>query len=204
MDEKYSLAQLQALSPKTARSIQRETVSSYADFIELLYQDLDELISDIQENPEKRNGDDEDRLTIEIRTVLRQLGWEATHDEKLGGHTDLTVRKKSYTWIGEAKIHNGSEYLWGGFQQLTTRYSVGSHNQSEGGLIIYIKSENALLVMQRWRQGLRNRGLEDFVDCDCEANPLAFFSSHKHMRSGLPFKVRHIPIMLFFDPQDKK
>jgi hypothetical protein len=42
-----------------------------------------------QENPELRRNDGEDRLTIEIVNVLRGMGYNAGHETKIGGHTDL-------------------------------------------------------------------------------------------------------------------
>ena len=36
----------------------------------------------------------------------------------------------------------------------------------------------------------------------CSVNPLSFYSTHNHQRTGSEFKVRHIPFVLHFNPQD--
>ena len=90
-----------------------------------------------------------------------------------------------------------------GFQQLCTRYSIGDSNQSEGGILIYIKNKDAKSVMTRWQKHLDTKNLQNLVCNSCPNLTLAFFSTHKHIRSGLAFKVRHIPVMLYHEPQDK-
>jgi len=113
------------------------------DFIRVLYEDIDKVIAQIQENPELRQNDTEDRLTIDIVNQLHILGYNASHDTKIGGHVDITVRKNGFLWLGEAKIYRDNTYLWEGFTQLTTRYSIGDSNQEHGGLLIYIRDEDA-------------------------------------------------------------
>lgn len=174
------------------------------NFIETFYQDLDKIIYYIQENPELRKNDQEDRLTIDIVGQLRSLGYKAEHDIKIGGHVDITVRKDNFIWLGEAKIYNNNNnYLWEGFQQLTTRYSTGDNNQNQGGLLIYIFEEDAKSVMESWQGYLQDKNLSDYTCKPDKMRNLSFVSSHRHERSGQPFYVRHIPILLHFDPKDK-
>ena len=122
-----------------------------SDFIGQLYKDLDRVINQIERNPELRQQDGEDRLTIEIVGSLRSSGYNANHDCKTGGHVDLTVEQNDLIWLGEAKIYKDNNYLWEGFQQLATRYSTGDTNQNSGGLLIYIFNEDAKSVMERWQ-----------------------------------------------------
>lgn len=189
-----------------AGSIRRATASTYEQFTDTLYDDLNEIVLNFQENPELRKKDGEDRLTIEIVNVLRGMGYNAGHETKIGGHTDICVRgKNNYLWIGEAKIHSGYNYLFQGFQQLCTRYATGDANQNSGGLIIYIKkNKNSSNVIDTWRKRLVGYGLDGLQINSSSRRPgFEFDSMHLLERTGMPFKVKHIGISLFFDPKDK-
>ncbi len=174
------------------------------DLIRNLYKDIDKVISQIQANPELRQDDNEDRLTIDIVDQLYILGYNASHDTKIGGHADIVIRKNDFLWLGEAKIYgDNNNYLWEGFLQLTTRYSIGDDNQQNGGLLIYIRQEDASSIMKKWQNYLLEKSLPDYSFRLCQMRSLAFISTHKHERSGQAFHVRHIPVMLHWDPKDK-
>jgi hypothetical protein len=207
-EENFSLRDLRMMGrtdPRINKFLDRILAETYDDFIKILYQDFDDIILLIQENPEfysDQHDRQEDKLTLEIRRNLVHLAYDASHETKHGGHTDLLVRKGSYVWIGEAKIHRDYDYLWKGFLQLSTRYSTGDINQKNGGMIIYIFNQNTSLVMGKWQDRLK----ENYPSCDikvCEKRPLAFFSTHIHEKSGNPFLIRHMPVMLYFDPKDR-
>lgn len=180
-------------------------VSNYDDFIIGLNRDLDSCINIMEEDPKIRREDGEDRLTSEIVLALRFKGYQVEHDAMVGGHCDIVVRYGNYTWLGEAKIHGAYDYLFQGFQQLCTRYASGTPMSNHGGLLIYIRNNDALAVVNSWRTHLSGKSLKDYHESECEMRPLlAFNSSHKHERSGLPYYVRHVGIVLGFDPKDKK
>ncbi|MEH2278671.1 MAG: hypothetical protein V7K40_28780 [Nostoc sp.] len=205
--ENLSLLELQkyeANIPELSGFISRILTKTYDDFIEVLYKDIDTVIFAKEENPELYQSDKkEDRLTVEIMQQLRRMGYQASHDTKIGGHADIVVRKKEYIWIGEAKIHKDYEYLWQGFQQLNTRYSTGDCNQKDGGLLIYIFVQNTKSVMEKWQEYLSAKNLNNYAYFFCRNRSLAFFSTHIHERSGQLFTVRHMPIILHFSPKDK-
>ena len=174
------------------------------DLIRNLYKDIDKVISQIQENPELRQKDTEDRLTIDIVNSLHNLGYDVSHETKIGGHADIVVKKNDFLWLGEAKIYKDNNNLWEGFQQLLTRYPTGDSNQENGGLLIYIRAQkDASSIMQKWQKYLLGQSLPDFSSRPCKMRSLAFISTHKHERSGQAFHVRHMPVMLHFDPKDK-
>jgi hypothetical protein len=197
------LQEYEDLIPGLAGFPSRILVETYSEFIQLLYNDIDKIIYQLQENPELLQTDTEDRLTLGITNNLRCMGYNASHESKIGGHADLVVKKGEFTWIGEAKIHRDYNYLWEGFQQLTTRYSTGDDNQSDGGLLIYIKVENAKKVIEKWRELLTSKNLPGYSVQQCGVKDSCFFSIHTHQRSGRDFKVRHMPIILYFSPEDK-
>ncbi|OEU52310.1 MAG: hypothetical protein BA861_07000 [Desulfobacterales bacterium S3730MH5] len=198
-----TLAKMGAMNPAFANFARRALVNTYDDFIDVLYDDLDAIVSFLEENPELRHTDPEDRITVEIIGQLRRQGYDASHDTKHGGHADLLVNKSHFKWIGEAKIHDSYNYLLQGFQQLTTRYSSGSDYQQAGGLLIYHRGENTKGVMDEWAKRLASESLPGLEVTPCIKRSLPFFSSHTHEKSGLPFRVRHMPVMLYFNPKDK-
>jgi hypothetical protein len=134
---------------------------------------------------------------------LRILGYEASHDSKIGGHVDIVVRTSDFLWLGEAKIYRGNNYLWEGFQQLATRYSSGDSNQGNGGLLIYIREEDASSIMENWQNYLLEKSLPNYSFRPCEMRSLAFISTHRHERSGQAFHVRHIQSCFILLPKIK-
>lgn len=190
--------------PEIGNFPDRLLVDDYESFVSVLHKDIEIIRSKMEENPELLSEDSEDRLTIEIKNMLSCMGYNSSHDTKIGGHSDLSVKKRNWLWIAEAKIHNSYEYLLQGFLQLTTRYSLGGENNCEGGMLIYIKTARAKNVMDNWKNHLINNKLEKISKTyDCPMNKLAFYSEHNHQRTDLTFKVRHIPFCLHFDPKDR-
>lgn len=178
-------------------------VQTYDEFLELLYKQIDLSIDELQSNAELLRKDGEDRLTVSIKSILKAKGFDVTHDEKHRGHCDLLVKLNSFRWIGEAKIHHDYDYLLKGFNQLCTRYSTGDTNQNSGGMIIYIKGKDAKTVMDSWNKRIVEEKFTEFSSKPCPKRELNFLSSHLHGTSGLSFNVRHMPVLLHFDPQDK-
>ena len=177
---------------------------SYEDFIETLYKDLDKSISVLEDARNLTSNDSEDRINADIVGKLKCMGYDATHDTQVGGHCDIHVERKNYRWIGEAKIYKGNSYLNEGFLQLTTRYTTARVNQNQGGLLIYIRRENAEEIMSNWKAEIEKIHKNDINKIDTDPkNPLAFFSDHKHKTSGCTYRTRHIPVMLHFEPQDR-
>jgi len=188
--------------PSLMNFLQRAAVKTYQEFIEILYKDLDIIFLDLMRNPELRGKDDEDRLTIEIVSNLRRLGYKAKHDEKNGGHTDILVEKHTFQWIGEAKIDRGSKYIYKGFQQLSTRYVNAIPGQNHAGIIVYIRQPNMLAVMKKWEDYLLLTR-DGIKTTKCLLSEYSFISTHVQKRSGEALYVRHMPISLYFNPEDR-
>lgn len=203
--DSYSLAdfkRLDAVRPDLARFADRLTVTSYDEFIEVLYKDLDSCISYVEEDPKVRLTDGEDRLTSELIGLLKARLYSAAHDEMIGGHSDIVVRhEKGYLWIGEAKIHSGYDYLVQGFNQLTTRYMRGTPNADKGALLIYIRNSNVAKVVESWGTKLEELKLPAYVKRDCSSRKeLGFYNDHTHTASGRLVSIRHIGINLHWNP----
>ncbi len=187
-----------------ARLLRRLKCNCYESFIEMLYIDLETIIKLLERSAALRQKDGEDRLSSEIINIFDGLGYLALHDNFINGHSDIVVIFKEYTWIGEAKIHKDYDYLTEGFKQLCTRYSTGSEDDNQGALIFYVKGNNAHEVVTNWKSHLQKEGFKDLSISDCTSRKsLSFLSTHTHDKSGLDYKVRHLAIILGFDPQDK-
>ena len=173
---------------------------SYEEFVDQLYDDIDQLIYRMQGGPEIRQADSEDRLSSEVLGGLSILGYDAVADGKTGGHVDLSVKMGEFSWIGEAK-KDGNFHE--GFLQLTTRYVPASGNfaHNQGGLIFYlIATPDARSKLSTWRDDLTSKGN---ACADCKRNQLAFYSDHKFESSGTNFKVRTMGVALYHKPKDK-
>ena len=69
--------------------IRRNSVETYPEFIEVLYDDIDIVINAIERNPELHADLQEDQITIQLVNMLRQWSYTASHDQKTGGHVDI-------------------------------------------------------------------------------------------------------------------
>lgn len=154
----------------------------------------------------------EDDMSVRIRDILAERGFKAIHDGNHNGHVDLLVKSHDevYQWFGEAKIYDGLVYTQHGFNQLNNRYSTGTSKTAGGGLIIYLNStrKTVVQIMKEWKDGFERisstrNDMQGFSISCCSKNPLALNSVHKHHKSGLDYKIRHVCIDLRHEPNDK-
>nr|WP_294841213.1 hypothetical protein [uncultured Methylotenera sp.] len=184
---------------------------SYEEWVQLFYKHLDLSVTSMQDAakyyPKECKDDDEaaiyqteDSLTHHLINPLRQLGYAITHDTFKNGHVDINVERNSYVWLGEAKIYTSYAKLIDGYKQLTTRYSTGEPHQNHGGIVIYHYQPNANATMQNWRTKLIEYDNNiQISECPTRTG-LCFYSANAHLASGLDYKIRHMPIMLFNKP----
>jgi hypothetical protein len=205
MDKRYSLEELNLIfadEPGQIR-LQMTMASGHSQRAAAVERAIDFIAQDLSRTRHLRQHKSEDLLTTDVVTGLVLMGFQASHDTDIGGHCDVVVGgRDNFLWLGEAKTHKDYDWLYKGFQQLCTRYSTGLPGQDIGGMLIYCYNQNALEVMRKWRERLSSERTDLQVD-DCEGNPLNFRSTHPHDVSGLPYRVRHVPILLYFKPEDK-
>ena len=206
--ETFTLDDLRGLSqiaPKLSNFADRILVNSYETFVDVLHRDIDLCILQMEEEPKIRQNDCEDRLSTDIVNMLRCYSYDASREQSIGGHCDISVRHANgFLWLCEAKIHSSYEHLIKGFNQLCTRYSSGTPDTDKGGILIYIKNQNTQSVISAWRNKLSEMNLSEFYEWECPSRKeLAFFSSHMHESSGRPYIVRHMGVVLHFDPKDR-
>ncbi|MFC4158253.1 hypothetical protein [Chitinimonas lacunae] len=206
MSKEGSLAYLEGLfatRPALKNTFRLHFLENHEDFLGCLHNDLEQIITDMQERKQFYFDKSEDELSNHILFGLRQKQYDAEHEPSIGGHCDLVVRSpcRQYLWLGEAKLDRGPEWINQGFEQLCNRYSTGEPSQDVGGLLIYCRGMKSTKILQNWRAKLRSRSLEDFKDWDCPLKKhLSFYSSHTLPSTGLPYTIRHRVVTLHFNP----
>lgn len=175
---------------------------SYEFFLETLYADLESCLKRIEEDPKVRADDGEDRISQEIISMLVAMNYDASHDETVGGHSDIVVRAgKDFLFVGEAKIHKDYDYLLKGWNQLTTRYMRGTPHADHGALIVYVRVKNCASVVEKWAEHLDDQKLTDYKRGTCPVRQeLGFRTEHKHESSGRTVHVRHIAVSMHWNP----
>lgn len=168
-------------------------------FISRLYQEIADIVQNIEQTAHRREEDDEDRITSDIILLLRQTGYDATHDTENRGHPDIRIRNKQFIWLGEAKIHRDYDWLLDGLKQLHTRYLTGREEGS--GILIYIKGANAKKVMDEWRKRLDTGNECNLKETSNGSEKLTFWSLHQHVGSGLDIRTKHIGVSLYYKPE---
>lgn len=190
-------------------AIRRIMVSTYDDFLDVLYDDLKLVIERLEENPQDFLDESEDATTKRLADMLWAMQYTASHNRASGGNVDLTVEitRMNFKWIAEAKKFASVSDMRAGYLQLSTRYrpSMGTNGVMYGGMIGYIRTPNAAAHMTRWRKTLPTvSGAESTVLSDCARRyALAFQSEHAHKDFGVPLRVWHNCVVLTFSPQDK-
>jgi len=176
---------------------------SHEERISAVERAIDHVAQNLNRTRQHRQHKNEDLLTTDIVTSLKDMGFQASHDTDVGGHCDIVIEgREDFLWLGEAKTHSSYDWLYKGFQQLSTRYSGGMPGQEAGGLIIYCYNKKVLEMMRDWQTHLIERR-DDVKISSCALSKLAFRSTHAHDASGLPYMIRHMPVPLYFEPQDK-
>ncbi len=191
------------VNPKLQTLVDLDLCYNYDLFIHSLYSLFERIVSDIQDDAHIYSKyEDEDLITSVILKSLTTAGIQASHDKSTRGNPDLVIEVKDYKWLGEAKIYRKLEDPAEGFLQLATRYLVARKNQNKGGLFLYIYRPKAKDLMNDWSKKLMSMEFEE-LKINQEKDDLCFYSSHTDETSGLHCEIKHIPVMLNFDPKDK-
>ncbi|HAV3521995.1 TPA: hypothetical protein ACJKZW_004001, partial [Acinetobacter baumannii] len=194
--------------PKLKKLVRISTANTYEKFVDCIYDEIDECYSFLCRNKNLYKDFSEDQLTGIIVDRLKEY-FIAHHDANVNGHVDFSVEKNNFLWLGEAKIYKGPAYMLEGFYQLNTRYATGERNASYGGVLLYKKiKKKVTLIMDEWKDVLKKQSEidpENLTNLDfsiCNKNNLCLFSTHEHSSVGTVFKVRHMPLDLYLEPQD--
>jgi hypothetical protein len=209
VNERQTLGELQAIMasvPGGKRFIERVNASSFEQFVSLLHEDINDIVREMEANPDHHQDTDEDGLTYFIEALLRQRSYRAAKGTRNGGSIDLTVtgRLEGFSWIAEAKIYTSLTAVKEGFLQMHTRYRPADIEKAKVGMLIYIRREHPKKLMDEWRAELKEMDLIDlnFVSCTTRPNT-AFFTIHTPVHSDIATETRHVSVSLFHKPMDK-
>lgn len=207
--QNISIDDLQALigsNPVAKNFLRKELVATYDEFIEVLYDELDMVISTLEENPQHHFDDNEDKITHSIVSMLKMRNYSATQGTTSGGNVDITVKclNPMWSWIGEAKIYATLKNLSEGFLQLTTRYRNASPMFASRGLLAYTKRPDPTALLKEWDAHVAELNLAEYVRSECPRRPgLAFITTHRDSSSGQPVTIRHNAVALHHLPEDR-
>lgn len=181
---------------------ERRYPSSYQSFLDTVHASMDRATVEVQRAAQYLYSADEDTITTFIVSNLRAQQLDAEHDIDSGGHVDVFIQDadKIFTWAAEAKIDSSADWVQGSIPQLMDRYADGTVGADQGGILIYIKNEDAANFMLQWRNHVVTKysGIAGFRDWNCSTRqPYAFFSECVYNKTGLPFSIRHIGLTLF-------
>lgn len=203
--DNISLADIKAAashSTTTQIVIEWLMAATYQEQHELVERAIDWIAQEMAKTSQLRQGRSEDEISIEIVSMLKSMGFNASHDTQYGGHCDIIVEgRKEFLWIGEAKIHTSYSWLEKGMKQLTTRYSTGLDGQDTGEVLIYTYAPRLDKILQNWKENLEE--LVPGIDIDeIDLDKLIFRTTQIHENTGRPFRIRHKGITLHFEPKD--
>ncbi|WP_241609031.1 hypothetical protein [Rosenbergiella australiborealis] len=206
-ESSFSLANLEMMGqfdPDINGFLKRKFAATNDDFINQLYIDLDDAMYflETQKHMYQDHKWGEDELTYTIIAFLQGRNYDAEHDTQHGGHVDILVKHHhgKFAWIGEAKLWNGPAYVFGGWNQLSSRYGTGTLRDNHGGIIIYVKQRNSSDKFASWSNYLSER-VEAIITPDTK-NPLRFSSETMHPATNQPYFVRHMAVSLFHTTGD--
>lgn len=200
---------IQTLNNPEIQELLDLNTGDYHAFIRNLYRNIYKSIRELESNANLYYLSNENQLTGHICSNLKMVGYNAIFDKNENGHCDITIEKGSFKWLAEAKVYTGTAKLWGGFQQLTNRYSVCTNHSCHGAELIYQTNNSSGLqgtkIIHKWKDKIKHENskikINDFLDED-ERFKLGFDSTYEHTKSGLNYTVKHLVILLQHNPQD--
>jgi hypothetical protein len=203
-----SIAEAAKHDSVVAGMMHRVLATTYEEFLSALSDDLKRVIERIEDNPQSYPDESEDATTQRIADMLWGMQYECFHNLQAGGNVDLTVAmpRRQFKWIAEAKKFSSITGMREGYLQLATRYRPGmdANGVMNGGLIGYVRRPNAAKHMKDWRQAFANLPVAaNNTLSNCERrHTLGFISEHAHQDYGVPLRVWHMCVVLYFAPKD--
>lgn len=203
--DNISLADIKAAASQSTTTqivIDWLMAATYQEQHELVERAIDWIAQEMTKTSHLRQDRSEDEISIDFVSMLKSMGFNASHDTQYGGHCDIIVEgRRDFLWIGEAKLHTSYSWLEKGMKQLTTRYSTGLDGQDTGEVLIYTYAPRLDKILQSWKEKLEELSLEIVID-DIDHDNLNFRTTQIHENTGRPFRIRHKGVTLHFKPQD--
>tara|TARA_B100000678_G_scaffold287402_1_gene293921 strand:+ start:868 stop:1611 length:744 start_codon:yes stop_codon:yes gene_type:complete len=205
--------------------IQCSHAESYEEFVSAVHEVVDNAVQRVEQQSHLvfDTSNAEDGWTSKIIDNISSSGLYA-RPAMMSGNTDIAIEQIGgpFSIICESKIIGSAPgsttnydngHLFEGVLQLVTRYATCSPGNDHCILIILCFKPMARTVLDKWRKfffkktkedsfSSRFSGLDDY-ECGVYSGMRGFFTRHVHYTSGEPVKIRHVPVHLFFEPQDK-
>lgn len=162
---------------------------NYQAFLNMVHGEIDRAIEFMEENSNRLQGDNEDKLSFVIISQLKGARINCSSETNSNGHVDITIQGGKFKWLAEAKVQKGIDWTNHGFKQLTQNYSTGRKNACHGGIIVYnkLKDKSSKKCAQEWRNFLENSE----IDVECQDYKYGYFDfTIEHPRSGEPYHIR--------------
>jgi len=196
----YSLNELLA-SPSGRLFVEQTAIVSAEALAHFCEKEIYSIFRVMEENPQNHLNKSEDQITSYIVDMLKAKCILAEHDTMHGGHADIIVRHREFTWLAEAKIFEKGSYTWllKGFLQLTTRYMAA--RDRHGAILIYTYRPDAAKMVTKWKSMLLSYKRIQHVS-ECSFCPLSFYTISQNKRSGLDIRVRHTVLGLYYKPEN--
>lgn len=172
---------------------------TYADWADKVEQALLAELPLFAERRHDFHAIDEDGLSGILILAFKHLGLSAS-SAVVNGNCDLKVELDDYVWLGEAKITRSVSKIFGGYLQLTQRYSPGIAEQNRGGLLLFCVQGEAKSTLDGWKAALeveiKNAMIKDGT------SSFTFSSRDTSSATGLDLKIFHIIFPLTHKPVD--
>lgn len=181
----------------------RYEFSSDEEAITVLIRALLDAISRLEGNSPNHQDSNEEALSDIICMQLEAAGFNASRGNFSGGETDILVKFRArprLQWIAESKIHSSITACRDGLKQLVSRY--WTRQEKHGAVLLFRKSSLQAKAVAQWRKDVPNSVRYVGPTEDFSERQNAFSSVHQH-DDGTLMTVLHLPIGLYFNPQDK-
>jgi len=190
--------------PVLKRRFNLAKCEKYEEFVEILYQEIDDQIKQIQNDRIEFQECTEDSITACLKRQLNATGFLKASSKRISGNADIVICDKyeRYEWIGEAKLvtDGAYAYIYKGFLQLVERYDCGDNGY--GGVFIYYFCENVKEKIDKLKETLIEKTEYKFEIEDYNKNSLSFYTKHNHTTTGKDYQTRFIPVLLYYKPKD--
>lgn len=173
---------------------------SYSKWVGQLERFLLHITSLIGTKRDRLKGLSEDALTSIFDISFQAINISSSA-KAVNGNVDLAIEYEDYMWLGEAKIAHSVSVIYGGYLQLTSRYTTGMLGQTSGGMLLYCQDERADVTIAGWKAALSKQVSVSNVQPG--PTDLSFRSSDMCAATGATLDILHLAVPLHHEPQEE-
>ncbi|WP_277812147.1 hypothetical protein [Chromohalobacter canadensis] len=204
------------LSPVTVLSIQAEKATTYREFVSAVSGVMEIASATLRGNSEfiSARKQREDYLSSQVIAVVKSHGLNALPAHHRG-NTDISITDlhcRGFRVICEAKIlggenNYGNDHVYGGLEQLCTRYDTGDRLNHYSFLLIYNYKNKTSRRLGQWLDYMFLHANDDDFEGLSRCSYLGVdatygvHSTHIHCDTGEQVYVQHLPVSLHYNPK---